>query len=447
MKKIAFLITTLLLSSYCAWAQLNEVFRIDYQVVNHEDTESTNILMPVWVNQDYFRVDNSKFTGLIYITHRAENVSFALLPDTEEYVLYPEDEEPLTKEDLPIKLIPGKEKTIAGYTCKLAELRIDYGIEGAEETVINMWYTEAIPTFYWADFQFFKLLDGAVLALEFDGLHLEAKNISQETVDNKYFEAPESYTEITGDNYEDETSYKLSEDRFMYTDDEATYYGLADAEGNKITELLYTHIYTFSQDGIAVVTDKAYISGAIDKNGKILIPFQYDYLAYDEASQQFLFSKNDKFGILDKNGKVFIPAKYDLLSFFNHGLAIFTVGDKTGLLDKNQKIVVPAVHEIFSAHNKTNYVVIKGEEYILYNIAQNKPIAGGFGYLSLHDDTNLILAEKDGKYGFIDEQGKTVIPFKFDYASSFMDGVSTILENEETYFINTKGERVESEQQ
>lgn len=449
MKKIALLITTIILSSYSAWAQSNELFRIDYQIVSTTDTDNNNILMSSWVNKDYFRIDNSAFTGLIHITHRAENISFALLPTTEEYVLYPE-EEPLTKEDFPIKLVAGKEKTIAGYACKLAQLNVDYGIEGEEETVINIWYTEKIPSFYWGEFQFFQLINGAVLSLEVNGLHFEAKKISQETLENSYFEVPDGYTEIIGDDYTDETSYQLSEDRFMYSDESATYYGLADAAGNKITEPLYTHIYTFSQDGIAVATDKDFKSGTIDQNGKIIIPFQYDYLSYDELSQQFLFSENEKYGLLDKNGKVFIPAKYDMLSFFNHDLATFAIGDKTGLIDKNQKIVVPAAYEIFLGYNKINFAIMEGEECVLYNIAQNKRVEGGFEYLSLQPETNLILALKDGKYGFINEQAKAVIPFKFSFATSFTDGVATVQDNaedEETYLINIKGDRVESVQE
>lgn len=450
MKKIVLLFTALILSGSLAWSQSQELFRIDYQIINATDTEHNNILMTSWVNKDYFRIDNEAFSGLIYIKHRAENVSFALSPSSEEYLIYPQEEDPISLADYPIKLIPGKKKIIAGYPCKLAQLNVDYGIEGEEETVMDIWYTEDIPNFNWGEFDFFQLIKGAVLSLQVNELHLEAKKISIETLENSAFEVPDGYTEISSDEYADDTNYQLSEDRFMYADESITYYGLADANENKITEPIYTHIYPFSGDGIALANDKNYKSGAIDKDGKVLIPFKYDYLLYDESTQQFLFSENEKYGMLDKYGKVFIPAKYEMLSFFNHGLATFTLGDKTGVIDKNQKIIIPAVHDMFLGFNKTNFAIMEGEEYVLYNINQNKRVAGGFGYLSLQDETNLILAEKGGKFGYIDEQGKTIIPFKYGYATLFSDGLASVQDNaddDETYLINTKGERVESLQE
>ena len=51
---------------------------------------------------------------------------------------------------------------------------------------------------------------------------------------------------------------------------------------------------------------------------------------------------------------------------------------------------------------------------------------------------------EDVKWHYIDKQGKTVFfGKKFDNASSLNEGLAKVQDADETYFINTKGERVE----
>lgn len=446
MKKITLLLTAVLFSFLSAWSQTQPVFRIDYQIVNGSELENDNVLMTTWVNKDYFRVDNEAISSVIYITHKAEKASFALVPSTEEYVVYPEEEQPISLADYPIEFISGKERTIAGYTCKLAQLRVDYGMEDEDVTIIDIWYTEDIPNFYWGEFQLFELIEGAVLSLQIQDMHLQAKKISQEVVDNSYFEVPEDYTEMIGDDYSEDSDYQLSEDRIMYADESGNYYGLADSSGTVITEAIYSSISAFSADGVAIVTNEDSKYGAIDKSGNQLIPFVHQYLHYDEASRQFMYSVEEKYGLLASDGQIFIPAKYEFISFFEEGFATFNIDGKVGLIDINKKVVVPAIHEFFNGYNKKCFVVIEGEDYVLYDLAKNEPITRAYDLLSIHPKSELILALEDGKFGYIDEKGKAVIPFIFEYATLFVDGVASVqLEGEDPYLINTKGERMEGE--
>src|SRR5262245_15115052 len=46
---------------------------------------------------------------------------------------------------------------------------------------------------------------------------------------------------------------------------------------------------------------------------------------------------------------------------------------------------------------------------------------------------------KDGKWGYIDGDGKVVIPTQFDGASAFHEGVARVFVNGRTVFINTSG--------
>lgn len=54
----------------------------------------------------------------------------------------------------------------------------------------------------------------------------------------------------------------------------------------------------------------------------------------------------------------------------------------------------------------------------------------------------LASVEKDGKYGFIDNTGTVVIPFEYDDALPFSEGLAYVEESKEGFYINKQGERV-----
>src|SRR5213075_3114877 len=53
--------------------------------------------------------------------------------------------------------------------------------------------------------------------------------------------------------------------------------------------------------------------------------------------------------------------------------------------------------------------------------------------------SHLLLLEKDGKSGFIDQTGKAVIPFQYDRAYSFHEGLALVIVKDRKYFIDTSG--------
>src|SRR5436190_4402594 len=53
--------------------------------------------------------------------------------------------------------------------------------------------------------------------------------------------------------------------------------------------------------------------------------------------------------------------------------------------------------------------------------------------------SQLIVVEKDGRSGFIDNTGKVVIPFQFDKAYSFNEGLALVIVGDKKSFIDTSG--------
>jgi hypothetical protein len=59
-----------------------------------------------------------------------------------------------------------------------------------------------------------------------------------------------------------------------------------------------------------------------------------------------------------------------------------------------------------------------------------------------HEGLACAVSLDKGKVGFIDKQGQTVIPFEYDYANDFVDGLAMVKIGEKTIYIDVKGQEV-----
>jgi len=63
--------------------------------------------------------------------------------------------------------------------------------------------------------------------------------------------------------------------------------------------------------------------------------------------------------------------------------------------------------------------------------------ACNFGFTE--SQAQLFVVEKDGKSGFIDQTGKVVIPFQFDSAQGFSEGLALVTMKDKKFFVDTNG--------
>jgi hypothetical protein len=187
----------------------------------------------------------------------------------------------------------------------------------------------------------------------------------------------------------------------------------------------YFDIDPFSE-GLAVAKkrkpDYGFSWGAVDVNGNIVIPFEYDYLG--SLHEGLLnFQKEKKSGFLDKNNNIVIPAMYYNLSGFSDGLAAVQVSEngKYGFIDKNNKLVIAADYE------------------------DANPFFGGFTSVAKKKGYTMGGAGKPtrtvpGKWVLIDKTGKILQDTTFDRISPLQGGGLFIVQwGERQGTLNTKG--------
>ena len=152
--------------------------------------------------------------------------------------------------------------------------------------------------------------------------------------------------------------------------------------------------------------------GYIDKTGKLVIPYTFDYAESFAGSYAVVQlnggasagSRTPLYGLIDKKGKPLAGVEYQLISDAKEGLYVVGKDGKFGYIDKKGKLVIPCEYDI------------------AYEFCEG-----------------LAVAAKDNMYGYIDKTGKNIIPFQYEYAYSFTEGLAAVYENGKHGYIDASG--------
>lgn len=184
--------------------------------------------------------------------------------------------------------------------------------------------------------------------------------------------------------------------------------------------------------------------GYVNKNFKIIIPIEYEDASKYVTADLLSVKKEGKWGCVDKINKIVIPFKYDSDLYFDRetGLAHVNIGDMNGYVTPVGIEAIPLKYksaatffkEGLSPVKETNlygYIDVQGRLVIPYKYSYAQAFSQGLAAVEYND-----------RYGFINREGKVLIPFKFDDASDFDEGLAVVKLKGKYGCINTKGKVV-----
>ena len=160
--------------------------------------------------------------------------------------------------------------------------------------------------------------------------------------------------------------------------------GLIKFDGTKITEPIYTSIY--SLDGIekSVIIEKDGLKGIVNSEmGSIIAEAKYAEilsLSKNTSDNGFIVKSNDKYGIISGNGKIIFDCIYS------------NIQQVTG-------------NEL--------YVVNDGNGFKIVNAIAEVVVDGGFDEVTEINGENITIV-KDGKYGVIAKDGTSKLPIEYE---------------------------------
>lgn len=142
-----------------------------------------------------------------------------------------------------------------------------------------------------------------------------------------------------------------------------------------------------------VVSNESEKIGVIDFNQNSLIGYKYSTMQFDECSQNFIVSNENKYGVISREGKVIIETKYENVRIINYSPLLYEVkiNNKYGVLDETGKLIINIEYDKIGFNEQSNLT----EPVIIIK--------------KLENNQNGIVVCKNNKYGIINLETKRVI--------------------------------------
>jgi hypothetical protein len=169
--------------------------------------------------------------------------------------------------------------------------------------------------------------------------------------------------------------------------------------------------------------------GIIDSVGSFVVMPLYDEIEFFSDSL-LIYMENDKYGICNLQGQPILQANYDFIGELSESRAIFVDNGKIGYLDDSAHIFINPTFETYpnyqSFSNFKNGLAktFKNGKYGLIDL--NGKTFVPFNYSDISQISNLIAVKKTNKWGYLDEMGKEKIKPNYDYAESFKNGCGIV---------------------
>ncbi len=220
-------------------------------------------------------------------------------------------------------------------------------------------------------------------------------------------------------------------------------YVLMNGDGKQVLPDTYERAFAFTGSENRIPVEKDGKIGFFDPQGNQVTDFNYDRVGrfFDGIAPVLSLGGDDEgWGIINYDGELIVPHIYRKLYPFKYGLGVASLIDanqheRYGVINPNGEVVVPFIYGLISGTGAEGYFVarkygeMEAKKEMLTNqsmiLGRNGEVKATFDF-RLWDEFSegLIVAEKDGKFGYVDTTGKVVIPFQFEWACPFSEGVA-----------------------
>jgi len=222
-------------------------------------------------------------------------------------------------------------------------------------------------------------------------------------------------------------------------------FGCIDLKGSEIVPIQYDDIGSWGYGLIAVNKGGKAVDyhmeggkwGYCNENGKLVIPLQYEKT--ETFSEELAAVKIDgKWGFIDTTGKMAIQPRYDETRMFAGGLCAVCVKKKWGYINvRGEMMIRPEYTEAFEFDKGVAKVYagkldndMTGERatggYCIINKKGQRLIGPIFAYIGIWHEGFAKVKDSRNKVGFVNRQGKIVVPLVYDEADDFSEGLAPV---------------------
>mgnify|MGYP000295574666 CR=1 FL=1 len=411
------------------------------------------------INQDGETVINPSYQEMIVIPDKTKDVFICTYDINEEDGTYK------------TKALNGKNEEIFTQYDKVEAIQ-------NQDKDGNLWYEKNVLKVQKdGKFGLIDLTGNEIIQIEYDEISVipEIENSFKVKKDSKYGIVDGDGKTVVQAQYADiDVLGKDNKSGFIVKNDSGKY-GIVDYSNTQILEAKYDSIEKVYGNDMYVVT----ISGkqkVVNKAGEDVLTTGFDSIKQILANQEnaVIFMKSDKCGVMNTNGEVLIDAQYDSLKETKVGMFIASKDGKYGIINSNKEEKLPFEYSSITFSEKADLYVAEDSNFnakilnsnldekatgILSELNESKGylklrVDDGYKYYNFkfeekkESDTftsrTLFLSKKDGKYGFVDKDGKVVVDYIYDDAMEQNDyGFAAVKKDGKWGSIDGKGNVVQ----
>ena len=210
-------------------------------------------------------------------------------------------------------------------------------------------------------------------------------------------------------------------------------------------------------------------SGLVKQVGNV-ISITNKLLSGSEEAILIPYRKKDKWGFCLSDKRIVIDCIYDTVLLLKNGIARVTIGKSVLYLDKSGRQITKYISERMSyvstayptyiggihVNTESEHIICDFHEGLASQVKDGKLgfineegdviIAHTYDYENIFEESEfhegLARVKYDNKWGYIDTIGNIVISFKYDFADHFDGGIAQVILNSKAYLINRGGDIV-----
>lgn len=221
-------------------------------------------------------------------------------------------------------------------------------------------------------------------------------------------------------------------------------WGVIDKTGKFVHACDFDSISMF-EDGVAMAEKDGLRSYLYEDGKQKVLPTAYEFYPFSDGFTRIKDRKNGKWGYADAKGVIRINPRFDSATDFNAGLAVVTLGDKAYSVNK------AGDRKALSFMPDTSLVVFSNGAGYFKNAKGNysfftrgfRVIPGEFSEVNDFSDDLARVKDQNGLTHYLDENGQKVLSLKeWADAGDFNEGKAWVRKNGKYGYVNTQGRLV-----
>lgn len=217
-------------------------------------------------------------------------------------------------------------------------------------------------------------------------------------------------------------------------------WGLIDTTGNFIIQPEFSQVDHNFNNNDFIKVQKDFKWGLINRTGRFVVPLEYDLILFNQSETVIKVEKHDRWGLIDLTGNVLIPPQF--VEIGNAGVPhLFIVENmegKKGYLNSTNGAFLFEPQFEYAEVFMNGVAIVKKDGMYRHVDTTGKFIEINQANSSVTPNGNK-WEEKNGKWGFLDRNGKVLLDYQFDEPSTFSEGMAAVRKSGKWGIINKDG--------